>query len=109
MLSKKYRIFLLSNTNEIHIKAFTKILMDTYGQNIFESTFEKIYYSSKMKMRKPDAEIFEYVLKEINLSANETLFVDDSEQHIKGAEKIGLHVFHLLQGKDITKELNYLF
>ena len=41
-LSKKYRIFLLSNTNEIHIKAFTQILIDTYGENIFEKTFTLI-------------------------------------------------------------------
>ena len=84
---------MLSNTNEIHIKAFTKILLDTYGENIFEKTFEKIYYSCRMKMRKPDAEIFEYVLKENNLIATETLFVDDSEQHIKAAEKMGINKF----------------
>ena len=107
-LAKQYRIFLLSNTNEIHIKAFTQILITTYGKNIFESTFEKIYYSSRMKMRKPDAEIFEFVLNENNLSANQTLFVDDSEQHIKGAEKVGLYVHHLKPGEDITVALNYL-
>ena len=108
LLSKKYRIFLLSNTNEIHIKAFTKILFNTYNENVFESTFEKIYYSCRMKMRKPDGEIFEYVLKENNLSAEETLFVDDSEQHIQGAEKIGLQVYHLKTNEDITKALGYL-
>ncbi len=107
-LSKKYRIFLLSNTNEIHIKAFTQILIVTYGENIFEKTFEKIYYSCRMKMRKPDAEIFEFVLKENNLSSHETLFVDDSEQHIKGAEKVGLNVYHLKTNEDIVTSLNYL-
>ncbi len=107
-MSSKYRIFLLSNTNEIHIKAFTKILMDTYSENIFEKTFEKIYYSSRMKMRKPDEEIFECVLKENNLIATETLFIDDSEQHIKGAEKVGLNVYHLKTNQDITISLSYL-
>ena len=107
-LAKQYRIFLLSNTNEIHIKAFTQILLNTYNENIFEKTFEKIYYSSRMQMRKPDAEIFEYVLKENNLSAHETLFIDDSEQHIKGAAKVGLHVHHLKPDEDITTVLNYL-
>lgn len=107
-LSKKYRIFLLSNTNEIHIKAFTKILFDTYGGNIFEKTFEKIYYSCRMQKRKPDAEIFEFVLKENNLKAEETLFVDDSEQHIKGAAKTGLHVFQIKTNEEISKALSYL-
>ena len=59
-------------------------------------------------MRKPDAEIFEFVLQENNLSVDETLFVDDSEQHIKGAEKIGLRVYHLKANEDITTSLNYL-
>lgn len=106
-LSKQYPLFLLSNTNEIHIKAFTKILLATYGENIFESTFKNIYYSCRMKMRKPDAEIFEYVLNENNLSANETLFIDDSEQHIKGAQKFGLHTYHLKPSEDISDALNY--
>ncbi len=107
-LSKNHRIFLLSNTNEIHIKAFTQILIDTYGENIFEKIFEKIYYSCRMKMRKPDAEIFEFVLKENNLFPHETLFVDDSEQHIKGAEKLGLNVYQLKTNEEIVTSLNYL-
>jgi putative hydrolase of the HAD superfamily len=107
-LSKKYRIYLLSNTNEIHIKAITHSLIDTYGENIFERTFEKIYYSSRMNKRKPDAEIFEYVLRENKLIADETLFVDDSEQHIKGAEKIGLNVFQMKTNEEISKALHYL-
>lgn len=107
-LAKQYPIFLLSNTNEIHIEAFTKILMDCYGEDIFDRTFNQVYYSSRMKMRKPDSKIFEFVLKQNHLLAEETLFVDDSEQHIKGAEKVGLQVYHLKQGEDITTSLSYL-
>jgi len=78
-VAKRYPIFLLSNTNEIHIEAFTNILMHTYGKNVFETLFNKVYYSCRMQMRKPDAEIFDYVLSENKLIANQTLFIDDSK------------------------------
>ncbi|CAN5383814.1 HAD family phosphatase [soil metagenome] len=89
-VAKKYRIFLLSNTNMIHVKAFTKIADDSFGDGVLEATFEKTYLSCKIGMRKPDAEIFEKVVTDNHLEKEETLFIDDSIQHIHGAEKVGL-------------------
>ena len=57
-LKKKYRLFLLSNTNEIHIKCFRKIIESSYGENIFDSIFEHQYYSSDIGLRKPNADCF---------------------------------------------------
>jgi putative hydrolase of the HAD superfamily len=62
--------------------------------------FEKIYFSYEMKMRKPDAEIFKHVLDENGLIASETLFIDDSPQHIEGAKKVGIETYYL----DVSKE-----
>lgn len=101
-LKKKYRTFLLSNTNEIHIKGFEKIIYEQHGISGLEAYFEKVYYSCRVNMRKPDAEIFELVLNENGLNPRETLFIDDSIQHIEGALKAGLQAKLLSGGVDVS-------
>jgi HAD superfamily hydrolase (TIGR01509 family) len=100
-LRKEYKIFLLSNTNAIHEPAFTAIIQTSFGENVLKKIFDGIYFSHHLKMRKPDPEIFQYVLKENNLVASETLFVDDSPQHIEGAKKVGLQTFYFDKGKKL--------
>jgi epoxide hydrolase-like predicted phosphatase len=95
-----HRTFLLSNTNDIHIEAFNKYLQNNHGIADLSSHFEKVYLSYKLGMRKPDAEIFELVLSENKLFPQETLFIDDSIQHIEGAKKLGIHTYWL----DVKKE-----
>ena len=104
-LGAGYNLFLLSNTNEIHIPAFTRYYDGTYGKNYFNSLFKKVYLSSQMGMRKPDAEIFNYVISQNNLKKNETLFIDDSSQHITGALQTGLHAVLLPPGEKIESFL----
>ena len=94
-LAKKYRLFLLSNTNDIHMVAFHKIMADSHGLPNLEPLFEKVYYSHLVHKRKPHADIFAHVLAENNLNPEETLFIDDSIQHIEGAHKVGLQTLHL--------------
>ncbi len=94
-IGRKKRIFLLSNTNQIHITAFTKIIDRQYGFSKFENLFEKTYYSCNINMRKPHLDIFDFVVKENHLPPDETLFIDDSPQHVEGARKYGLTAFHL--------------
>lgn len=101
-LKKKYRIFLLSNTNEIHHKAFSAYVKKKFGRDIFPELFEKTYFSHELNMRKPDAEIFERVLGENKLKREETLFIDDSIQHIEGADKVGLKTVWLKKGETIV-------
>lgn len=86
----KYRTFLLSNTNELHynwIMAYLKREFDLPDNNGF---FERAYYSQQMLLRKPHVEIFNRVLEENGLKAEETLFIDDSPQHLVGAKAAGL-------------------
>jgi glucose-1-phosphatase len=94
-LKGKYRTFLLSNTNEIHIDYYNGRIQKEYGYPGLQIFFEKDYYSHIVGMRKPDAEIFEYVLKENSLDPSETLFIDDSFQHVEGARKTGIRAYHL--------------
>jgi len=95
-LKNTHRTFLLSNTNEIHITEFEKYLNKNFGLPDLSAHFEKVYLSYKVGMRKPDAEIFELVLEENKLNPSETLFIDDSIQHIESAQKIGIQT-HWLQ------------
>jgi putative hydrolase of the HAD superfamily len=54
-------------------------------------------------MRKPHAEVFHYILQTHGLRAEETLFIDDSIQHIEGAKKVGLHTLHITGETDIIR------
>ena len=100
-LKLKYRIFLLSNTNQIHCDTFSAYMQKQFMRDIFSDVFEKAYFSHKVNMRKPDTEIFEFVLNENNLRKEETLFIDDSIQHIEGANKLGLKTYYLKKGETI--------
>lgn len=102
-LKPHYRLFLLSNTNAIHEKAFTQMIQRDFDENVLEELFEQTYFSHHIHMRKPDEAIFQYVLRENNIKAEETLFIDDSPQHIEGAKKAGLQTVFLEKGKKITE------
>jgi putative hydrolase of the HAD superfamily len=103
-LQLHYNIYLLSNTNEIHEKAFNDILRQTCGYPNLAVFFDKVYLSHRVGLRKPDPAIFEMVLNENKLQAGETLFIDDSPQHIEAAKKIGIQTIHLTD--DMTIEDN---
>ena len=90
-----FRIFLLSNTNSIHLQAFNDIVRATIGDQLFGNYFEKDYYSHLLGMRKPDREIFKYVLHQNELKAEETLFLDDSVLNLQGAATLGIQTFHI--------------
>lgn len=90
-VKQKYRTFLLSNTNEIHYNWIIDYLTREFEITNYDNHFEKAYFSQHMKLRKPHVSIFEQVIKENNLNPQETLFIDDSPQHIEGAKKAGLH------------------
>jgi glucose-1-phosphatase len=101
-LKSSYNTFLLSNTNEIHIRAFKKIINKEIGYSNFASAFKKCYYSSEIGLRKPNVDCFNFVLKQNNLNAQETLFIDDSKQHIQGAKKAGLKTYYLKKNEDLV-------
>jgi putative hydrolase of the HAD superfamily len=94
-LRQDHKLFLLSNTNAIHMTAFNKIVADSHGMPALDELFDKCYYSHLVDDRKPNASIFERILQENGLQKAETLFVDDSIQHIESAEKLGIKTLHL--------------
>lgn len=103
-LKKKYRTFLLSNSNAIHYDVYTKNLQKDYQINSLGDLFEKDYFSFRLHMRKPDEEIFLHVLNDAGIIPAETLFIDDSIQHIETAKKLGIIVY-LLEKKESILDL----
>lgn len=88
--SKHYRLFLLSNTNTIHYPAYQNYMRQHFGFSDLASLFERQYLSCALGMRKPEVEIFKHIMYEGGLKPEETLFVDDSFQHVEGARRVGL-------------------
>ena len=102
-LQSQYRIFLLSNTNEIHYDCFTKKLSDEYGYKSLAALMEKDYYSHTLGIRKPSLEIYQTVLHRAGIEADETLFIDDSEVNIESAKQVGLVTYHLQDDESIIE------
>ena len=105
-LAKTHKIFLLSNTNLIHEEAFNQILNAQTGMASIDHLFTKAWYSHKIHFRKPDADIFEFVLRDAGITAGETLFIDDSANNIETAKAAGFKTHLLVSGENI-ETLNY--
>ncbi len=103
-LKGQYRIFLLSNTNEIHIQEIENRVGEVAFTD-FCALFEQVYLSHDLGLRKPHTEVFTHIVKEQALDSTETLFIDDSIQHVQGALKAGLKVHHLKDGERIIQLL----
>lgn len=102
-ISKRYKIYLLSNTNEIHYNSFINTFKQQIGNYNFDDLFIKAYYSHRIGLRKPSKEIFETVLKNENLQPAETLFIDDSITNIDAAKLTGLQTIHLPSPKTVLE------
>jgi len=89
-LSAEHRIFLLSNTNSIHMRKVSEVVQDTIQKDSINHYFENTYYSYLIGMQKPDREIFDFVLKENNLHPDETIFLDDFPENFSGAKEAGI-------------------
>ncbi|MEO6289393.1 MAG: HAD-IA family hydrolase, partial [Ginsengibacter sp.] len=107
-LKKSHNTYLLSNTNAIHFNAFNIILKNETGEQSLDHYFDKSYYSHLIGLRKPNADIFEFVLKDAGIVAGETLFIDDTKDNIISADEMGFKT-HLLQPGEKIEDLNYGF
>jgi len=103
-LSKKYRLFLLSNTDSIHIKTFEEKSGPSFYQD-FYNCFEKVYFSFDLGMRKPDPKIYQYLIDKHNLVPENTLFVDDKKENTDSAAALGIKVWNLQVGKEDVVDL----
>ena len=100
-LGQRTRLFLLSNTNAIHAAVFEADLESTLDDaSAFWGAFEQAHYSHDLGMKKPHPDTFLHVCNLHGLAPERTLFLDDSIQHVEGADRAGLHAHHL----DLSRE-----
>jgi putative hydrolase of the HAD superfamily len=104
-LQNHYDLFLLSNTNSIHEAAFTKSLEQSHGIPNIGLYFDCAYFSHRLGLRKPDHRSFEYILQRHQLNPSQTLFIDDSIQHIEAANSIGIQTIYMEKGMTIEKDI----
>lgn len=95
-LAGGYKLYLLSNTNIIHLNFFKQLFIKQTGKPSLDAYFTKAWYSNEINLRKPGAKIFEFILQQENLKASETLFIDDTLSNIETAQKLGFKTHHLL-------------
>jgi FMN phosphatase YigB (HAD superfamily) len=104
MLSNRYRLFLLSNTDSIHIETFeNKSGISFYSD--FYQCFEKVYFSFEIGMRKPNADVFQYLINKHELSPKRTLFIDDKKENTDGAASLVFNVWNLQVGQEDVVDL----
>jgi glucose-1-phosphatase len=102
---KGFKLFLLSNINSIHLRDVYSIIREEHGELDFDALFDKPYYSHLIGRRKPNPDTFRFVLDDAGILPEETLFVDDNADNVKGAAEIGLNVIHHLPNSDIEAVL----
>jgi putative hydrolase of the HAD superfamily len=98
-LRQHFNLFLLSNTNSIHIRYLNSYLQQKRGVDNFEAYFSRVYYSFKMGSRKPETKIFEHVLADSKIDPRRTLFIDDTQANVETAKQMGFQVFLMPLGK----------
>ena len=89
---KNYKLILLSNTNDLHIN-WVKFHVPFFNQ--FKNYFDAFYLSHEIHLRKPDSEIFQFILYKHNLLAEECLFIDDTIEHTITASQLGIHTWNI--------------
>lgn len=103
-LSKKYRLFLLSNTDSIHIETFQNRNGVPFYTDFYQC-FEKVHFSYEIRKRKPNAESFQHLIDEHNLIPSQTLFVDDKKENTDAAAALGFQVWNLQVGQEDVIDL----
>ena len=97
---------LLSNTNQIHLATINQALQTQYGfEHGIADALDRVFYSQEVGWRKPGEEIFRHALREMNWKAEETLFIEDSFQHIETARCLGLRTLFLCPPHTLTDAL----
>ncbi|MCP9769852.1 HAD family phosphatase [Lacihabitans sp. LS3-19] len=108
-LKYKYPIYLLSNTNNIHIEKCMQYFRQSHGINNFQNLFSETFLSYKMGLWKPDYRIYDKVLSEINLKPEEVLFIDDNQENIIAAQDLRINCIKINPPECFTEILNHIF
>jgi HAD superfamily hydrolase (TIGR01549 family) len=97
--AQRLPLYAFSNTNNAHVEHFSEQYADVLGH------FREIFLSSAIGLRKPDAEAFDHVVKEIGVPAARIVFFDDLAENIEGARARGLKAVHVKSSADVAEAL----
>jgi glucose-1-phosphatase len=103
-LSANYRLFLLSNTDPIHMEKFEEDAGASFYSDFYQC-FERIYFSHEIGYRKPDAEAFNYLINNHDIQPKRTLVVDDKKFNTDAAQALGFQVWNLQVGEEDVVDL----
>jgi FMN phosphatase YigB (HAD superfamily) len=98
---RKFKIFLLSNTDSAHINFIDKNFP-------FIKLFKKRVLSYKVKMNKPQKKIFQYTLQKYNLYPDKTILIDDVKENVRVSESLGIKAIHYKNHKTFLKQFSKL-
>lgn len=104
-LHQKYKLFALSNTNELHWRYASQ--MFNYQKYTIDNFFDRIFLSFQMHKAKPNSDIYEEMIRQTNLNPSESLFIDDSEENCKTAASLGMnyHVYKIGENLSLIKNI----
>jgi glucose-1-phosphatase len=105
-LRKRYKVFMLSNINELHANWIDDYMERAHGISGFQHIyFDGVYYSHLIRLRKPDIDAYEYVLNDAEIKPEDSVFVDDLPENIAAAEKAGIRGLWHAPGSDILQRM----
>lgn len=105
-LRRHYSVFLLSNINELHERWIADYMIREHKISDYEMRFfDGVYFSHLIRLRKPDRDIYEYILADAELHPDETVFFDDLEMNVEAARQIGIHAFWHPVGTEIARHI----
>lgn len=99
-LAKSFRLFVMSNTNSMHVRRFIKIAAHVSPEKPFDAYFEEVYFSHEVEARKPNPEAWQPIFNDNGLSPHQALFIDDKLENVEAASAMGMQVLH-------NPEINY--
>lgn len=100
-LKTRYQVGILSNTNEIHVRAVHALLKSQHGMDNFYPLVDRVFYSQEMGLAKPDVAIYEKMLLELGTTPDRVLFFDDLRANVEGATAVGIHAIQVTSPKII--------
>jgi glucose-1-phosphatase len=100
-LKGRYRRFILSNTNAIHMNFI-------FTRYPFMHTFDGYILSHEVGLLKPDRRIYEVTLERFGLAASESVFIDDILANVEGARGVGMHGIHHRDARSTREGLTKL-
>lgn len=106
-LKERYNLYVLSNTNTLHINYFETLFYNKFGF-MFQSMFDQVFYSSDIHLRKPNVEAFQYVLDHTGAKATETIMVDDLADNCAGAAETGMKAIRVPIGTGLEAVIGQL-